>query len=76
MQTIRKWFLTGWPSTPALRVGYFVITLLTLELIIVIGLIAAGVNPTLVVSVIGAPIWICTILLSRRFVQWLMKTGI
>lgn len=75
MQTIRNWLLTGWLSAPALRVGYFVLTLLTLELIIVIGLIAAGVNPTLVVSVIGAPIWICTILLSRRFVQWLMKTG-
>ena len=75
MQTIRNLFLTGWPSAPALRVGYFVLTLLALELIIVIGLIAAGVNPTLAVSGIGAPIWICTILLSRRFVQWLMKTG-
>jgi len=73
MEIIRNWFLSGWPSNPALKVGYFVITLIILELFIIIGLIAAGVNPTLVVSVIGAPIWICTILLSRRFVQWLMK---
>ncbi len=73
MNTIRNWFLTGWPSSRALRVGYFIITLITLEIIILVGLITAGVNPTLVVSVIGAPIWIAVILFSRRFTQWLMK---
>lgn len=46
-------------------IGWFVTTHLILAAIILLSLIAFGINPTLLVSVIGAPMWVAVTILSK-----------
>jgi|TARA_R100001129_G_scaffold164860_1_gene131217 Flp pilus assembly protein TadB len=52
-------------SSIAEKLGTFFIVFITLSGAVTFMLIAIGVNPTLVLSVVGAPIWIVYVLLAR-----------
>tara|TARA_R100000315_G_C5095799_1_gene54975 strand:+ start:143 stop:352 length:210 start_codon:yes stop_codon:yes gene_type:complete len=52
-------------SSIAEKLGTFFIVFITLSGAVTFILIAIGVNPTLVLSVVGAPIWIVYVLLAR-----------
>ena len=56
-------------SSIAEKLGTFFIVFITLSGAITFMLIAVGVNPTLVLSVVGAPIWIGYVLLAK----WITK---
>ena len=52
-------------SSIAEKLGTFFIVFITLSGAVTFMLISIGVNPTLVLSVVGAPIWIVYVLLAR-----------
>jgi|TARA_B100000214_G_scaffold291487_1_gene221180 L-asparagine transporter-like permease len=54
-------------------IGWFVTTHLTLAFFILFVMLLFGINPTLVVSVIAAPLWICVALLSKYITDKIME---
>jgi hypothetical protein len=54
-------------------IGYFVIAHLTLSLVILASLIGIGINPTLLVSVLGAPLWIGVAFASKMITDKIME---
>ena len=53
----------------AKRIGTFVLFFLGLSGGFTTVFLALGVNPTLILSVLGAPFWICYALLSRKLTK-------
>tara|TARA_R110002020_G_scaffold379465_1_gene590659 strand:+ start:2203 stop:2406 length:204 start_codon:yes stop_codon:yes gene_type:complete len=51
------------------KVGTFVLLLITLGLGFIITLLFMGVNPTLIISVVSAPMWVGIIILSLRLTK-------
>ena len=51
------------------KIGTFVILLTTLGLGFIVSLLLIGVNPTLVISVVSAPMWVGIIILSLRLTK-------
>lgn len=54
-------------------IGYFVTVHLTLSLVILASLIGIGINPTLLVSVLGAPLWIGVAFASKMITDKIME---
>lgn len=54
-------------------IGWFVTVHLTLSLTILVLLIAAGINPTLLVSVLAAPLWIGVAFASKTITDKIME---
>jgi hypothetical protein len=54
-------------------VGYFVTVHLLLTLVILTLLIGMGINPTLLVSVLGAPLWIGVAFASKMITDKIME---
>ena len=57
----------------ATGIGSFIIIYCFLGLGVIIGLLSAGLNPTLVISVVSAPIWIAVIFLSQAINKRVMS---
>lgn len=51
------------------KIGTFVILLTTLGLGFIVSLLLIGVNPTLVISVVSAPMWVGIIILALRLTK-------
>ena len=47
------------------------ILLITLGLGFIVTMLVAGVNPTLVISVVSAPMWVCIIILALKLTKYL-----
>ena len=60
-------------KTKASWIGWFVTVHLILTLSITLTMIVIGVNPTLMMSVISAPIWIATVLISKYVTDRIME---
>jgi|GEM_PF-4589741 len=60
-------------SKKANWLGWFITTHLTLTFIIILFLIGIGVNPTLVLSVIAAPLWLAVAFTSRWITDKIME---
>ena len=58
----------------AYSIGSFIIIYLIIGSMVVISLLTLGLNPTLVISVVSAPIWIGIIFLSQGINNKLRKT--
>ena len=69
----RRWARENWPGNVAMWLGYFILIYVSIGLNIVFWLMFIGVNPTLVISVLSAPLWIIAILCARKLTYWLMK---
>jgi hypothetical protein len=54
-------------------IGWFVTVHLILTLSITVMMIVIGLNPTLMMSVISAPIWIATVLASKYIADKIME---
>ena len=54
-------------------IGWFVTVHLTLSFTILLMLIGMGINPTLLVSVIGAPLWIGVAFASKTLTDKIME---
>ena len=54
-------------------IGWFVTVHLTLSFTILLMLIGMGINPTLLVSVIGAPLWIGVSFASKTLTDKIME---
>ena len=54
-------------------IGWFVTVHLTLSFTIMLMMIAMGINPTLLVSVIGAPLWIGVAFASKTLTDKIME---
>jgi len=54
-------------------IGWFVTVHLTLSFTIMLMMIAVGINPTLLVSVIGAPLWIGVAFASKTITDKIME---
>ena len=54
-------------------IGWFVTVHLALSLLILIMLIGVGINPTLLVSVLGAPLWIGVAFASKYITDKIME---
>ena len=54
-------------------IGWFVTVHLTLSFSILLMLIGVGINPTLLVSVIGAPLWIGVAFASKEITAKIME---
>lgn len=54
-------------------IGWFVTVHLTLSLATLILLISMGINPTLLVSVLGAPLWIGVAFASKAITDKIME---
>ena len=72
-ETIKNVTPNNWFSDTTKRIGTFVLLFLSLSGGFTILLLSIGVNPTLVLSVLGAPIWILYVLLARKLTNVLMK---
>ena len=53
--------------------GWFITVHLVMSLIILTSLVAVGINPTLLVSVLGAPLWIGVAFASKRITDNIME---
>tara|TARA_R100000951_G_scaffold101061_1_gene92146 strand:- start:2109 stop:2315 length:207 start_codon:yes stop_codon:yes gene_type:complete len=51
------------------KIGTFVILLVTLGLAFIVILLLAGVNPTLVISIVSAPMWVGIIILCLKLTK-------
>ena len=60
-------------SLKASWIGWFVTVHLTLSFTIMLMMIAMGINPTLLVSVIGAPLWIGVAFASKTLTDKIME---
>jgi hypothetical protein len=60
-------------SLKASWIGWFVTVHLTLSFTIMLMMIAVGINPTLLVSVIGAPLWIGVAFASKTLTDKIME---
>jgi hypothetical protein len=60
-------------SLKASWIGWFVTVHLTLSFTIMLMMIAIGINPTLLVSVIGAPLWIGVAFASKTLTDKIME---
>jgi len=60
-------------SGKASWIGWFVTVHLTLSFTIMLMMIAIGINPTLLVSVIGAPLWIGVAFASKTLTDKIME---
>lgn len=60
-------------SNKAKWLGWFVSTHLFLSMTIMILMIATGINPTLFVSVLGAPLWIGVAFASKYITDKIME---
>ena len=58
----------------AYSIGSFIIIYLIIGSMVVISLLTLGLNPTLVISVVSAPIWIGIIFLSQGINNKMKKT--
>ena len=58
----------------AYSIGSFIIIYLIIGSMVVISLLTLGLNPTLVISVVSAPIWIGIIFLSQGINNKMRKT--
>tara|TARA_R110000796_G_scaffold34098_2_gene88189 strand:- start:2330 stop:2548 length:219 start_codon:yes stop_codon:yes gene_type:complete len=54
-------------------IGWFVTVHMTLSFLILLMLIGVGINPTLLVSVIGAPLWIGVAFASKTITDKIME---
>ena len=61
------------PENKSLWIGWFVTVHLILTLSITLMMIVIGLNPTLMMSVISAPIWIATVLASKYIADKIME---
>ena len=68
-ETIKNVTPNNWFSDTTKRIGTFILLFLSLSGGFTILLLSIGVNPTLVLSVLGAPFWICYVLLSRKLTK-------
>jgi|DEB0MinimDraft_10_1074344.scaffolds.fasta_scaffold22913_4 hypothetical protein len=57
----------------ATGIGSFIIIYCFIGMGVIIGLLTAGLNPTLVISVVSAPIWIAVIFLSQAINKRVIK---
>ncbi len=53
-------------------IGWFVTVHLTLSFTVMLMMVAVGINPTLLVSVIGAPLWIGVAFASKTLTDKIM----
>jgi|TARA_R100001480_G_scaffold126754_2_gene124639 hypothetical protein len=53
------------------KLGTFIILLITLGLGFIVTMLVAGVNPTLVISIVSAPMWVCIIILALKLTKYL-----
>tara|TARA_R110002012_G_scaffold10968_1_gene49377 strand:- start:3190 stop:3396 length:207 start_codon:yes stop_codon:yes gene_type:complete len=51
------------------KIGTFMILLITLGLGFIVSLLLAGVNPTLVISIVSAPMWVGIIILCLKLTK-------
>ena len=51
------------------KIGTFIILLTTLGLAFIVAMLMLGVNPTLVISIVSAPMWVGIIVLSLRLTR-------
>ena len=58
LHKIRRRLRDGWFGQTARKIGVFVMLYVSLGFNVILLLLYWGVNPTLVLSVIGAPLWI------------------
>jgi hypothetical protein len=65
--------LEGMFSETARRIGTFILLFLGFSGGCTAFLLYIGVNPTLILSVLGAPVWILYVLLARKLTNVLMK---
>ncbi len=71
-ETIKNVTPNNWFSDTTKRIGTFILLFLSLSGGFTILLLSIGVNPTLVLSVLGAPIWILYVLLARKLTNMIM----
>lgn len=55
------------------QLGWFVLIFVALEATLLILAIAAGINPTLILSVIAAPVWIVAVIGSYKLSRWIAR---
>lgn len=69
---IPTWFKETPPGRFALRIGTFILTYCSLGSLYVGIMLQIGVNPTLVMSIVAAPIWIFLLWISYRITKILI----
>lgn len=60
-------------KTKASWIGWFVTVHLILTFSIMLTMLVFGINPTLIMSVVSAPLWIVTVLLSKYIADKLVE---
>lgn len=63
----------GFINRKPMWIGWFVTVHLILSLMVLLLLIGIGINPTLLVSVLGAPLWIAVAFTSKMITDKIME---
>ena len=69
---VQQWLRASPFGTLSTRIGSFVIVYVLIGVLILSMMFMLGINPTLVISVVAAPLWIGVIFLASRVARFLM----
>lgn len=69
---VQQWLRLSPFGSLSTRIGSFVIVYVCIGVLILSMMFMLGINPTLVISVVAAPLWIGVIFLAARVARFLM----